>query len=58
MDDEVKGHEINVTTNNGVVTLEGMVDTAQQKQEAELIARETEGVSRVVNQLTVGTQGR
>jgi osmotically-inducible protein OsmY len=58
LDDEVKGHEINVTTNNGVVTLEGMVDTAQQKQEAELIARETEGVSRVVNQLTVGTQGR
>jgi osmotically-inducible protein OsmY len=58
LDDEVKGHEINVTTNNGVVTLDGMVDTAQQKQEAELIARETEGVSRVVNQLTVGTQSR
>jgi osmotically-inducible protein OsmY len=56
LDDEVKGHQINVTTNNGVVTLKGMVDTAQQKQEAELIARETEGVSRVVNQLAVGTQ--
>jgi osmotically-inducible protein OsmY len=57
LDDEVKAHQINVTTNEGVVTLKGTVDTAQQKQEAEQIARETEGVRRVVNQLTVGTQG-
>jgi osmotically-inducible protein OsmY len=57
LDDEVKGHEINVDTNNGVVTLKGTVDTAQQKQEAEQIARETEGVRRVENQLTVGATG-
>ena len=57
LDDEVKGHQINVDTSKGVVTLKGFVDTAQQKQEAEQIARETEGVRRVVNQLTVGTQG-
>jgi osmotically-inducible protein OsmY len=57
LDDEVKGHQINVDTSNGVVTLKGFVATAQQKQEAEQIARETEGVRRVVNELTVGTQG-
>jgi hyperosmotically inducible protein len=57
LDDEVKGHQINVDTSKGVVTLKGFVDTAQQKQEAEQIARETEGVRRVVSQLTVGTQG-
>lgn len=54
LDNEVKGHEIDVDTNKGVVTLKGSVETAQQKQEAELIARETEGVTRVINQLTVG----
>lgn len=53
----MKGRQINVDTNDGVVTLKGMVDTAQQKQEAEPIARETEGVTRVMNQLTVGPQG-
>jgi osmotically-inducible protein OsmY len=57
LDDEVKGHQINVDTSNGVVTLKGFVATALQKQEAEQIARETEGVRRVVNELTVGTQG-
>lgn len=54
LDADVKGHEINVDTRNGVVTLKGSVENAQQKQEAEQIARDTEGVKRVVNQLTVG----
>ena len=53
LDGEVKGHEINVDTNNGVVTLKGSVETAERKKMAEDIARETEGVTRVVNQLTV-----
>lgn len=54
MDASVKGHEINVDTRDGVVTLKGNVETAQQKTEAETIARDTEGVKRVINQLTVG----
>lgn len=53
LDGEVKGHEINVDTNNGVVTLKGSVETAARRKMAEDIARETEGVTRVVNQLTV-----
>jgi osmotically-inducible protein OsmY len=57
LDADVKGRQIDVDTRNGVVTLKGTVDNAQQKQEAEQIARETEGVKRVVNQLTVAASG-
>lgn len=55
LDTDVKGHRIDVDTRRGVVTLHGTVATPQQKQEAEQIARETEGVKRVVNQVAVGT---
>ena len=58
LDADVKGHEINVDTRNGVVTLKGTVENAQQKKEAEDIARATEGVTRVVNQLTVSGGGK
>lgn len=54
LDQEVKGHQINVDTREGVVTLTGSVETEQQKQQAERIAKETDGVSRVVNNLVVG----
>ncbi|HXW07493.1 MAG TPA: BON domain-containing protein [Vicinamibacterales bacterium] len=53
LDTDVKGREIDVDTQNGVVTLKGSVETAGQSQTAEQIARETEGVKKVVNQLTV-----
>ncbi|HWQ36691.1 MAG TPA: BON domain-containing protein [Blastocatellia bacterium] len=46
--------KINVDVNNNVVTLRGTVDTAEAKMEAERVAKETEGVKRVVNQLKVG----
>ena len=50
----MKGHQINVDTQKGVVTLKGNVETEAQKNEAEQIARETDGVSKVVNNLVVG----
>jgi hyperosmotically inducible protein len=53
LDPQIKGHEIKVDTTRGVVLLIGSVQTAEQKRQAEQIARETEGVTRVVNQLTV-----
>lgn len=56
LDGDVKGHEINVDTRNGVVTLKGSVENEAQKKEAEEIARTTEGVSQVVNQLTIGAK--
>jgi hyperosmotically inducible protein len=53
LDPEIKGHQIDVDTNNGVVMLKGTVASDALKQQAERIARDTEGVARVVNQLTV-----
>ena len=44
---------INVDTSNGVVTLSGAVPTAAEKAEAERIARNTQGVTQVVNNITV-----
>jgi len=46
--------KINVDVVNNVVTLRGVVDTTEQRAEAERVAKETEGVTRVVNQLKVG----
>jgi len=51
---ETPEHKINVDVVNNVVTLRGSVDTAEQKVEAERLAKATEGVTRVVNQLKVG----
>ena len=44
---------VNVDTVNGVVFLNGTVDNAQLKTQAETIARTEEGVQRVVNNLQV-----
>jgi hyperosmotically inducible periplasmic protein len=44
---------INIDTSNGVVTLSGAVPTAAEKSEAERIARNTQGVTQVVNNITV-----
>ena len=46
--------KINVDVKNNVVTLRGTVETAEQKTEAEQIAKSTEGVKSVNNQLKVG----
>jgi hyperosmotically inducible protein len=50
--------KINVDVVNNVVTLRGTVETAEQKAEAERIAKGTEGVKRVVNQLKVGAAAK
>jgi osmotically-inducible protein OsmY len=54
LDPEVKGYRIDVDTRDGLVTLTGEVASEALRKEAEQIARETEGVRKVVNQLTVG----
>jgi hyperosmotically inducible periplasmic protein len=56
LDPEIKGHQIDVDTNNAVVLLKGTVASDALKQQAERIAKDTEGVARVVNQLTVKGQ--
>ena len=50
---DVSEHKINVDVNNNVVTLRGTVESAAEKAEAERVAKDTDGVKRVVNQLKV-----
>ncbi len=51
---DVNPFNIDVDTQNGVVTLSGRVTKPEAKAEAERIARETEGVREVHNNITVG----
>ena len=52
-EDALKGSDINVDTNNHVVTLKGTVASLAGKTRAQEIAKTTKGVHRVVNELTV-----
>ena len=52
-DDVVKAYRIDVDTKDRVVTLSGAVDTAAARTRAVELARGTEGVRDVVDQLTV-----
>jgi hyperosmotically inducible protein len=53
-EDLLKDSNINVDTSNHVVTLKGTVMSAAARTKAAAIAKDTEGVHRVVNQLTIG----
>jgi hyperosmotically inducible protein len=53
-EDALKGSDINVDTNEHVVTLKGTVASAAGKTRAEQIAKTTKGVTNVVNTLTIG----
>ena len=53
LDDKVKARQINVDTTNGVVTLTGQVGSETERGDALLLARTTEGVTRVEDNLTV-----
>lgn len=52
-DDTVKSYRIDVDTKDRVVTLSGAVDTAEARSRAMEIARNTDGVRDVVDQLVV-----
>jgi hyperosmotically inducible protein len=53
-DPEVNPFEIDVDTQDGVVRLSGMVETNTQRSEAEKLARNTDGVTRVINDIKLG----
>ena len=53
LDDSVRAAAINVDTNGGVVTLSGTVGSAAERGRAVRLARETDGVTSVVDRLTV-----
>lgn len=52
-DDMVKAYQVDVDTENKVVTLSGEVETAAQRDHAVMIARQTNGVADVIDQLRV-----
>ena len=53
LDDKVKGRRIDVDSSNGIVTLRGEVGSDDERAQALLLARTTEGVQRVEDNLTV-----
>lgn len=53
-EDSLKHSSINVDTKNNVVTLNGTVTNAAGKARAAQLARQTDGVKNVVNNLTIG----
>jgi hyperosmotically inducible protein len=55
-DDAVKAYQIDVDTSDRVVTLTGTVDRTAAKEQAVTLARQTEGVRDVVDQITVSPQ--
>ncbi|HXT32940.1 MAG TPA: BON domain-containing protein [Vicinamibacterales bacterium] len=54
LDDVVQARAIDVTTNNRVVTLSGTVRSAAEHDRAMQLAKETDGVTRVVDRLAGG----
>jgi osmotically-inducible protein OsmY len=53
LDDTVKALNVDVDTNGSTVTVSGVVDSAAQRQRVLQLARETAGVTQVVDRLTV-----
>jgi BON domain-containing protein len=53
LDDNVKALNIDVDTTGSVVTLTGRVSGEQERRRAVLLARDTEGVTSVVDRLTI-----
>jgi len=51
--DDLKGSDINVDVKDGVVTLKGTVKTEAGRAKAIALAKDTDGVKRVVDQLTI-----
>jgi len=57
-DPNVSAFNVDADTNNGVVRLSGTVKTQEARAEAEKLARNTEGVKRVINDIKVSAEGR
>jgi len=54
----VSAFDVNVDTNDGIVTLQGRVPSQETRRIAEEIARDTSGVRQVRNQLTVDSSAK
>ncbi|HEV3139740.1 MAG TPA: BON domain-containing protein [Vicinamibacterales bacterium] len=56
LDDSVKARAIDVTTTGSTVTLTGTVRSAAEHERAVALARETAGITRVVDRLTTSAR--
>jgi len=56
-DGDINPFNIDVDTNEGVVTLQGRVAKEEARTKAEQLARGTDGVKRVINLVKVGDNG-
>jgi hyperosmotically inducible periplasmic protein len=56
-DETVKAYQIDVDTADRIVTLSGAVENAAAKEQAVTLARQTDGVRDVVDQITVSAPG-
>ena len=52
-DPETQDYGIEVLDNNGIITLKGVVPSLEASERAEIIARDTDGVRAVFNELAV-----
>jgi hypothetical protein len=57
LDDTVKARTIDVTTHDSIVTLSGTVETVDEHDRAIRLARETVGVTEVIDRLGVRSSG-
>jgi osmotically-inducible protein OsmY len=57
-DQVVKGGALQVDVKQGVVTLSGNVDLAEQRDKAPKLAKKVKGVKQVINNITVRTQAK
>jgi osmotically-inducible protein OsmY len=57
LDDEVRGRNIDVSASNGVVTLTGVVGSGEERRQAVALARNTDGVKEVKDQLEIRSTG-
>ncbi len=53
LDDHVKGRAINGATSGSVVTMTGVVASADERERAVRLARDTEGITEVVDRLHI-----
>jgi osmotically-inducible protein OsmY len=53
LDDHIKARSIDVTTNGSTVTVSGVVQSTEEHDRALRLARETDGVTQVVDRLRV-----
>jgi osmotically-inducible protein OsmY len=56
LDDHVKARAIDVDTSDGVATLSGVVASGDERKRAVQLARDTEGIAKVVDKLEVRAQ--